>query len=123
MIERSLFITVILVGYIFIVFHTYITDPAIWNSDKKYHVAEFEDTQIVIQCPVCANPSPEYQWYFNGTDFSSEIKGATMENFTVSFANDSSFGFYYCEATNSVSSVIFPVELRELGMYAKKRLK
>ena len=89
----------------------------------EYHVAEYEDTQIVLECPVCANPLPEYQWYFNGTDSSSKINEAKSENFTVLFANDSSFGVYYCEVTNTVDTVTFPVELRELGRYNIQTLK
>ena len=91
-------------------------DPGMWRSNKNYSVAEFEGSAF-LYCDVCANPSPTYQWYFNGTDEAFIIDGATNENYTVKVANDSSFGQYYCKVTNDVKAVTFPIELRELGKY------
>ena len=59
-----------------------------------------ETTNITYAVTTTGSPIITYQWFKNG----SAVSGATSSSYTISNANTSHAGNYYCKATNSCGS-------------------
>ena len=94
------------------------SDSPIGKLEDTSQVRSGIGSPIDIQCEVCAQPSPDaYEWKFNGEDLRGGIDGQGTDTITISevAVDESDFGFYTCDVTNSIGSRMISIELVPYG--------
>ena len=58
---------------------------------------------MTLMCDVCANPNPNFQWFFE----ERTISLTTGENLTLTNIQDSNYGNYTCVASNTIQGQVY----------------
>ena len=75
-------------------------------------------TNVSLHCDVCANPAADYVWTYNGDDLRDGIDGEDTDTITIQHVDESDFGIYTCEVSNTHGSRQLDIELVPYSKYS-----